>query len=795
MDSDQIQKEQALQKAKELIAEGERQRARVRLSRQVEEFALGNVGVLLQDEFVRNVSQVIVEASRDGSDDRAETLLEKLGKQACGEDGKIRERAVMALSFCFSLLSAEENDALLEKVVLAMAHWLQIETTYLPVCDTVCRQLQQSGLRMLDEGHWQQFDSLLEVLFQIQSGSLEKGNVIRGLVARTQDLLATPHILEELSLVCLHSHGGRQALAEKILIRLGRRSVIFLLEKLFLSQQKNERLHLIKLIPAAGKVAVPVLKEYLTKDLPWYGVRNIVLLIAAMGDSSLVPLILASLKHDDIRIQQQVLDCINDLGGVDKKRYLLSALSLVGDELKAHLVLQLGQFGCAECADVFLDILAERDTITAHVRDELLGQICIVLRLAPQQRTLILLRQLIAEREKQSGVGHDAVTLIARRTLQILEPQLQSMDKKRNNDTQLDKQKDEQIEIPFNSDPHAEQQQAKLNLRGLEAKIQQLMQEKKIVEATALLAEHAVHASKEHDFVTAEILRDRMLAINPNALIEVIRVSEAIDGEKSNAISSHHLSLWSELYDFLDTESFAALYHCQRFQDYQVEEVIVQQGDANPTLYFINAGQVALTCRQGKKEIFLKRMNPGEIVGVGPFFDVSLWTVTLTAMTAVKVQLLEREAFLGLLPQYPGLESSLADFCRRSDTVPELLKAAGENRREDVRHPAQLIIVNTLLDGHGKPSPQQFRGQMEDISIGGLSLLIRISKKENARLLLGRGIVSFLPMGANEVQERRGEIVGVTLQDYVDKDYLVHVRFNEPMGVADLKSIFQQWHK
>jgi hypothetical protein len=794
MDIDQTQKEQALLKAKELIAEGERQRARVRLARQVEEFAMGNVSVLLQDEFVRNVSQAIVDASRDNSDGRAATLLEKLGNQACGEDVKIRERAVMALSFCFSLLSAEENDALLEKVVLAMARWLQIETIYLPVCDTVCRQLQQSGLRMLDEGHWQQFDSLLEILFQIQSGALEKGNVIRGLVARTQDLLATPHILEELTLVCLHSHGGRQALAEKILIRLGRRSVIFLLEKLLVSQQKDERLRLIKLIPETGKVAVPVLKEYLTKDIPWYGVRNIVLLIAAMGDSSLVPLVLASLKHTDIRVQQQVLDCINDLAGVDKKNYLMSALSLVSDELKAHLVAQLGQFGCAECADVFLDILADRDSLAASVRDDILGQLCIVLRLVPQQRTLILLRQLIAEREKQSGAGQDAVTLIVKRTLQILEPQLQAKEKKERNVTQVIKDEDEQIEVSFDSDPNAEQL-ARLNLRGLEAQVQQLLQEKKIAEATALLVKYAVDAAKEKDFVTAAILQDRIMAVNPNALIEAIRVGEAIEVEKSSAISSHYLSLWSELYDFLDTESFAALYHCQRFHDYQAEEIIVQQGDSHPTLYFVNSGQIALTCRQGKKEIFLKRVNPGEIIGVGPFFDISLWTVSLTAMTAVKVQILKREAFQGLLPQYPGLESSLADFCRRSDTVPELLRVTGETRREDVRHPAQMIIVNTLLDGYGHPSSQQFKGQMEDISLGGLSLLIRISKKENARLLLGRGLISFLPVRSNEARERRGEIVGVTLQDYVDKDYRVHVRFNEPMGAADLKTILQQWRK
>ncbi len=786
MDIDQKQKEHAWQKAKELMAEGEKQRAHVRLSRQLEEFELGNIKVLSHDEFVGNISQLIIEASHNGPQGRAENLVEGLGKHACGEDGAVRERAVMALSFCSGLLSAEENVELLDKVTFMLAHWLKVETSYYPVCETVCRQLQQNGLSMLNEGRWQQFDLLLEILFQIQSGLLEKGNVIRGLVARTLDALAVEHILVELTLVCLNGQGGQQNLAEKILTRLGRRSVIFLLEKLLLSQQKNERLHLIRMIPEAGKVAVPVLKEYLTKDLPWYGVRNIVLLIAAMGDSLLVPLVLPSLKNEDIRVQQQVIDCINDLGGVDKKKYLLAALSLVDDELKAPLVIQLGQLGCsAECAEVLLDLLADRDAVAANVREDLLGQLCIALRLAPKQRTVILLQQLVAEREKLEKNGRDSVSLIARRTLQIIEPQLQPAGKK-----SIDKE----VEVSFASDSEAEQR-ARLNLHDLDTQIQKLLQAKKIKEVTALIAEHAVHAAKEKDFVTADILRDRMLAVNPNALIEVIRVSEAIDDEKSNAISSHHLSLWSELYDFLDSDSFTALYHCQRFQEYKAEEVIARQGDINSTLYFINEGTVGLSCRQGQKEIFLKRMKPGEIVGVGPFFDVSVWTVTLTAMSAVKMQVLEREDFLKLLLQHPGLESSLGDFCRRSDKVSELLRMSGENRREEIRHSAQQIIVNSLLDGQDNPSQQRFKGQVEDISLGGLSLMIRISKKENARLLLGRRIISSLPMGADAVLECKGEIIGVSLQDYMDKDYRVHVRFDQPMGADDLKNLLLQWRK
>ena len=156
---------------------------------------------------------------------------------------------------------------------------------------------------------------------------------------------------------------------------------------------------------------------------------------------------------------------------------------------------------------------------------------------------------------------------------------------------------------------------AKLNQRATDAQIEQMLQDNNIAGATELLAGNAVSAAMEKDFVTAEILRDRLLAVNPNALFEVIRVNEAIEKEKMSAISKQYLSLWHQLYDFLEPDAFNALYHCQRFKDYQAEEVIAQQGELNPTLYFINEGQVALTYRQGQKEVFIKQMNPGEIIG------------------------------------------------------------------------------------------------------------------------------------------------------------------------------------
>lgn len=331
--------------------------------------------------------------------------------------------------------------------------------------------------------------------------------------------------------------------------------------------------------------------------------------------------------------------------------------------------------------------------------------------------------------------------------------------------------------------------------RGTDAQIEQMLQDKNIAGATELLTGNAVHAALEQDFVAAENLRDRLLAVNPNALFEVIHVNEVIEREKSSAISPKYLIRWHELHNALEADAFNGLYHCQRVREYQPGDVLVQQGDLCPVLFFVNEGEVAVTYRQDRKEVFVKQINPGEIIGGAAFFDASVWTVSLVARTVVRARILDRQTFLKLQPQYPGMDIRLVDFCKRSDNIAELLKKVEGNRRMNTRYPVQLIIVNNLLSPNENVPPQQFKAILEDISLGGLSLSIRISQKEKSRLLLKRCIVSLIPGGLDEVKERGGEIVGVTLYDPMEKNYSIHVRFDLPMSEEELKSILEQVRK
>lgn len=789
MEIDIDKQREAQEKAKRLLAQEEQNRAERRLLRLVFDLENGRNEVLLNDQLMERLPGLVSLYCEAGDRDRVKVLIEKLGDCVCSEDSQLRERAVMALSLCMVGLQEQDNPDLVKLITEVLLRWLRAETVYLSACGTICKQLQEHGVRLLEEGLWHESEYLLEVFHQIQSGILVKNNAIRSIVSRSQEEMATDYILEELTIVCIRGRGSRRQKAENILIHLGGKAATHLLDTLLACQEKEDRLRLIGLIPATGYAAVGVLKEYLQKDLPWYGIRNIILMITAMDDPELIPLIMPCLSHEDIRIQQQVLDCISEVAVDHQSEYLLAALPVVCDELKVGLVGYLGQLGGVESTEAFLDLLAKRDSFSPKVKDKLLQSLAIQVRLSKSICALNLLNMILDERKNQYDEKSDPVIQVVKQTLQILKPRFQKEEA-----VKKLKQPEEPAALvepmSFSNSPEA-LNLAKRQVQKINEEVAAYLAKGQTAEASQFLYKKCVEAAKDKQFETAEMLRDRILEVDPNALTEVINAGEVIEAEQTASISSNHISVWQDLYGSLTTEEFNALYHALNSADYLSGSVIVEQGANSPLLYFVNSGYARLACWRGKDEIFLKKIGPGEIVGADPFFDVSMWTVSLTALGKTNVQILERGKFLELLEQFPGLEPCLIDYCLKSESIPDLLEMSGEDRRQHSRYPVNIITMHTLLDETGKNSMRNFKGEISDISCGGLTFLIRISRQENARLLLARNIKTTLSGSNGEQIECTGQIVAVRFQHFVESDYSVHVKFKELLSDTVVKSIAQ----
>ncbi len=796
MEIDIDRQKEAQANAKTLLAKEEQKRAERRLIQLLANLEEGNVEVLLNDELMERLPIIITDYCQAGERDKARGLFEKLGECACSENKNMRERAVMALSVCFSGLSLDQHPDLIEDVTAILLRWLRVEVEFLSALDIVCRQLQVSAIRMLEEGLWKQCYLLLEVFYQIQSGFLEKSNAIRGVVCRAQDAIATDYILEELTLVSLRGRGDRRQQAELLITHLGRKAAMHLLDTLLDCKEKEDRLRLVGLIPAMGNVSIAVLKESLQRTLPWYGIRNIILMITAMDDEELVPLIMPFLSHEDIRIQQQVLDCITEVVSTNMGSYLVTALPIVDDSLKVGLVSYLGLLGEVEASDAFLDLLGKRESFSDEVCDELLQKLAIQVRLSDSIRAVNLLTMLAEERSHTFDPETDPVLLAVNQSLQILKPRFNLDKTEGEKDTIASEEEGGELVLPddtevsFDGDP-ALKNAAYQKVNSVNDEVARLLGKQQVKEAGEYLYRECIAAAEKKDFESATMLRDRILEVDPNAIAEVIQAGEKIEEERSSSLTSSHITIWQDIYDSLGTEEFNALYHVLEAKEYETGEVIVEQGTISPELYFVNSGEVRLSCWRDRDEIFLKRIGAGEIMGAGPFFDVSVWTVSLTALHKTTIHVLAREHFLELREQFPAIEPCLLDYCQKTDTVPELLRMSGEDRRRSVRYSLSLIVKHALLDRFGNASMKSFKGEIADLSSSGLSFFIRISRKENARLMLGRSIKTLLPIPGKEPLTIVGQVVAVRYQQYGESDYSVHVQFSEPIADSVVRIIVE----
>lgn len=298
-----------------------------------------------------------------------------------------------------------------------------------------------------------------------------------------------------------------------------------------------------------------------------------------------------------------------------------------------------------------------------------------------------------------------------------------------------------------------------------------------------------VSCAKKKDFANAERLRERIYEIDPMALMEIIQSGEIIDQEKSEAISEDDLEIWANLRKSLSADEFNTLYYSMEEKSFSPEESIVSQGENNDELFFINMGSVRVSYMGGEKELFLKNLNAGELAGEN-FFNASVWTVSLTALQLTKILALNREKLIELEKRTPGIESKLRDFFERTSDIHKMLQKKGMDRRAHERHKFERRIQLQVVDNRDRVL-SSFRGETSDISRGGLSFVVRITKKENSRLLLGRTIKMSIPVTGMPDKMLRGTVIGVQSFDLIMSDYSVHVKFIKELERHSLELIME----
>ncbi|MBT8333839.1 MAG: cyclic nucleotide-binding domain-containing protein, partial [Deltaproteobacteria bacterium] len=644
MEIDREKQAQALAKAQQSIADAEKKREAVRVEKGVQTYLQGKKDALYSDELVENLASYILNKYITGEEEAAIMVLDALGKSLCSDTVAIRERALMIISVFCEIILEEDFEEFREVLSRILVAWLKFEKEYIAGIELVSSQLQKIILRMLYSGQWHELENLVIILDQIVTGTIAKSNLIRGISSKVHENLAEPDILDKLVNVYLDENDDRRLLAESLLMHLGRHSAMFLVQKMIYCDNKEDRFALISLIPKVGEVSIPVLTKCLEEEPPWFVIRNIVLIISRLGDPNLYSIAEPYLIHKDIRVQQQVVNCIEMLGGKQARKRLLQAMMTVNDELKGQLVIQLGQIDGKDVGLGFLDLLDQRHTFAGHVQDDLIHKLCIKVKFYPSLRAVDALQELISERRERYGKS-DKIALAAATSLQAIEMKL-------NGDEDPDEEKGE---MAFADE--------------INEAIEEMVVDN---EDSSIAAERLAESAEDELFSVEEMDGLSEGGEIADGFDETVSDSEEHSGEAIPYYSSqdHHLMVWSKLYEPMTTEEVNELFAILKPVSFQANDEIVVQGEKLRDLYLIDSGFAGIAHAGEKCEIQLASLQAGEIIGSEGLIEAVSWSVSLRAQTDLQVRVLEYSNYLKLVKTFPEITQKIEDYCTRHDVVP-----------------------------------------------------------------------------------------------------------------------------
>lgn len=628
-------------------------------------------------------------------------------------------------------------------------------------------------------------ERILNVFYQIRSGVHKKPEEHRNVIARIQDENVDPALLQKYLDACF-VRPVDERICKKITMQ-GPVAARFLIDTLIGTDERSDRIRLLKLLSEVGASLVPVLLDRLPDPMPWYGKRNIIRLLSETGSQKDVEAVLEYILHEDLRVQEETLQCIIRLGKGAVSEYLLRVLPDAAMGMKVQIVQRLQRVADESVVPPLAELLEDCKLYQGEERNILAEEICHSLGASGSAEAIPVLKEIVNGSVKLFGSGTVEAATNAVRTLQKLDkrghepekplpesPQVVPLQSAKTMGKMADGGRQSPVEYVCIMDSAEEREVYKLLAAGkLEIAKEKLLQ---LIDKSA----------KQKRFQDAEDLRLRLIEIDPMALSDIITAAQYIEDAKTAGVDQEHVRIWSELYDLFSTEEFNAFYHALKHEKYPKDTVLATQGERQLRLFFINQGRVKLFYREKNNEVLVKSLADGHIFGGDAFFNDSVSTLDATSLGAVDISTLSLEKVDDWKDTFPGLESKIRDYCTRGGTETEFFLSSKADRRRCKRERYSDTVYLDLLNHKGDVTDTTIRGTGSDISRGGLSFLSRISRRKQARQLLGRKVGVRLERNGVSLTDLklRGRVVAVRNLHSVDLGRSVHVCFDE--GISQL---------
>ena len=785
------------EKAQSMLQSGEQERQSKRLETGISSLIQGNTDSLQSDEIVFSLPNSVNRFIADNQLDDALRIIEKVAGEMIGGDDMLRKRLIQCLILIAEKLIDDKRWDWLEKMTGALISWIRESDDGDFIYEKTVSILQMIMDHAWENGNYSRGDQILSVVYKIRSGQLQKSAPVLALTGRIQDRSFNRQQIETFLKLYLGDKGDGQF--GRRLSMLGRPAGNYLIDVLLKNEDTAERLKIVEVLANMGPVAIPVLSARLKEPMPWYGKRNLIKLIAEVAGPEQVEVVIPFLKHEDIRVQREAFVCIYIISGERRRDALIKCLGESSEAMYPQIVKALLPYSDKEIVDHLKVLLEDQEHFSVNIREPLVLEILKVLARSNAKAGRGAIRTFIENKSSKANRKlKDNVWASAESSLKQLEESLSGDDfsavvpKAAENMPLVEKGlqpvRGEKKKPAVKPAPVKDYSM----LPGA-AKVSELIDSGEIGQARELLVDLVSKMARKRRFDAAEKIRGWLMDVDPMALTEIIRAAEIIEEEKMASVDSDHVETWAELYDVLSTEEFATLYHAMERKTFENEEIIVKQGSMQSGLYFISNGKVKVFFKDKRGEVLVKVASKGEILGSETVFDASVWTISAASMSKTDIMILRTGKLKKWREDYPSLESKLSDFCLKSESLKQFFKVSGKDRRQAKRYKIAGRVSNVLLDDKGQDTGITSKGDLFDISAGGVSFFLRISQKKNAKLLLGRGIKVSIPTESTPSRQIAvvGTMIAVRGHQAMENEYSVHVRFNDDLAGSEVQAIIK----
>ncbi len=291
--------------------------------------------------------------------------------------------------------------------------------------------------------------------------------------------------------------------------------------------------------------------------------------------------------------------------------------------------------------------------------------------------------------------------------------------------------------------------------------------------------------ARQGEFGKAEKLRERLIAVAPTAVAEIVQTAEIIEREKTASMDYERIKPWAGLFNTFTPGEAAEFYYALKEVNVKARQSIFRQGNCDNRLYFIASGKFKLSyfAPQEKKTVVFAEVGPRHICGVETFFTHMTHSTNLVAIEDSHILFLTKQEYQKLVSKHPAIQSKLITFCEKYQLKFEHLKKMDNPARR--AHPRfQIALKGEIhrIDSKGSIQPSGLEMTVADISVGGLSFKIPrmgLSDAAGLHLSIVRATVYYRKFSITHQFSRMAKVVAVRFLPFGECS--VHLQFQDPL--------------